>query len=437
MVGDTIVTFATRATLFAVSSLVGILTARLLGPEGRGVYYLLVTYTSLLVLTGGLGLEASNVYFAAKSNVDRSCMFWNSVVSGAILGMLMVITGLIVYLALPGPFRGVEPQLMLLALLALPFTAVNLFLIGLILGFQRVVQYNILSAIQRGLVLSFLLVLLPSWRTVQVAIAAHLAAQIVATALILGYFSQRRLVSPRPRLDWALLKKGLSYGVRAQTANVLLFLNFRLAAFLINFFSDPAQVGVYSIAVILAESLWHVSSSVATVVFPRISASQSLHRSLALTSRSARLSVFSTAALAILLGLLSPWLISVLFGADYQQAALALAILLPGIVVFSLEYVLASYIAGRGYPQYVTVVAFIALLVTVVFNLWLVPKWGINGAAMASTISYTVGTVSAVYFYQRLSGGGLTAILVPTADDWVYVRAYAAGIYRRFVDLRR
>ena len=430
MVGDTIVTFATRATLFVVSAVTGILTARLMGPEGRGIYYLLVTYMGLLVLSGGFGLEASNVYYGAKSDVDRSSLFWNSVFSGAGLGILMIIVGWLVYVSFPEPFRGLDTKVVHLALFSLPWTMVNLFLIELTLGLQDVIYYNFLSAVQRGSVLLFLVLLLPLWPQVYVAMAAHLGAQMVTTGIIVGYFARRRIITSRPRANWRLLAKALSYGVRSQIGNVLLFLNFRLAAFMINFFSDPAQVGVYSIAVILAESLWHVSSSAATVALPRISASQSLARSAMLASRSARLAVLSTAVLAVGMGLISPWVIDFLFGSDFQQAAPALAILLPGIVIFSLEYVLASYIAGRGYPQYVTLVAFIALLVAIGSNLWLVPRWGINGAALASTISYAVATVSAVYFYKRLSGARLSDMLVPTREDWTYLRAYFEDLYR-------
>jgi len=431
MVEDTVITLATRITLFAVSSLTGILTARLLGPEGRGVYYLLTTYVGLLMLTGALGLDASNVYYGAKSTIDTASMFWNSVIGGSILGTMMALGGWVVVSIFPQLFQGVDAAPLVLALLSLPWMIVNLFLIGLTLGLQHVVSYNVLAAIQRGLALLFLVLVLPFWRQPAAALGAHLVAHMVGTAITVSYFARRHLVSLRPRPAWYLLRNALSYGIRSQAANILLYLNMRLATFVINAFADPTQVGIYSIAVILAESLWHVSSSVATVVMPRISATQSLQRAMTLTCRSARLGVASTALLALPIGLLSPWLISILFGPEFRQAAPALAILLPGIVVFSLEYVLASYLSGRGYPQYVTVAALVALSVAVVCNLWLIPAWGIRGAALASTISYAIATAAAFWFFRRLSGASLTDVLVPTRDDWTYVRTYLGAVHDR------
>jgi O-antigen/teichoic acid export membrane protein len=436
MAQDSVVTLVTRIVLFVVSGLTGILTARLLGPEGRGVYYLLVTYVGLLMLSGSFGLDSSNTYFGAKSTADPSSMFWNSIISGGLLGILMICVGWVLYLLFPQLFQGVGRTPLLLALFSLPWLMVNLLVVGLTLGLQHVVSYNVLTAVQRGFVLLFLLLLLPVWRQATAALGAHLVAQVIAATITTIYFARRHLISLSPRPDWSLLRSAFSYGMRSQAANILLYLNLRLATFVINAYTDPAQVGVYSIAVILAESLWHVSSSVATVLMPRVSASQSLQRARTLASRSARLSLAGTALLAVPIGIFSPWLISLLFGSEFRGAAPALAILLPGIVIFSVEYVLASYLAGRGYPQLVTVVAFIALVVTVVLNLWLVPKWGIRGAALASTISYAAATVSTILFYERLSGARLSEMMVPTNEDRTYLRAYLEDLNRKLARRR-
>lgn len=433
MIRDTVVTFATRIALLVLSGVLAIATARLLGPAGRGVYYILTTYLGALILLGSLGLEVSNAYFGAKNVEDRPAIFWNSVISGAVLGALLVLAGCGVYLAAPSAFRGVDPRLLTLALLALPFMMVTRFLLGLVLGSQHIVAYNVVNTLERGLVVALFLSLLVRRPQVIVAIAAYVSVQIALAVITFSYLVKQGFAGSAISPSWSVMRGAVPFGIKSQAGNVLQFLNYRLAAFVINYFIDPAQVGIYSIALVMGESLWHLSNSVATVILPRVSGSRSPEGSAMLASRATRASLVLTALMAACIVFVSPWLISALFGSEFGAAGEALAILLPGILVFSTANVLASYIAGSGYPQYNMVVAAVALAVTVISNLWFVPRWGINGAALASTLSYVATASGSLYYYHRLSGSPVSSALIPTKADLSELREYVGGLYRQRV----
>jgi stage V sporulation protein B len=430
MIKDTFVTLATRISLFVLSMLVGISTARLLGPEGRGIYYLVTTYLGALILIGCLGLEVSNVYFGAKNAGERPGLFWNSLFSGTLLGTLLVVVGGLLFFCVPGALKGVPPMVLGLGLLALPCMMVSRFLTGLVLGSQDIVAYNALGLFERGLVLLLFLSLLVVWPKPIVAVAAYTLVQLLLAVVAFCYLLRRGLAGPGITLRSRLLKKTLRFGIKSQFANILQFLNYRLATFIINFFSNPAQVGIYSIALVLGESLWHLSNSVATVIMPRISADKSLQTSAALAAVSTRITLLLTALLAACVGLLAPWLIRLAFGSKYAGATPALVIMLPGIVVFSSANVLASYIAGTGYPQYNALVACVSLGVTIAGNLCFVPRWGINGASLASSISYLTTSLGSLYIYRRLSKRSISQVLVPTRQDWMYLRMQFERLYR-------
>jgi stage V sporulation protein B len=430
MIKDTFVTLATRISLFVLSMLVGISTARLLGPEGRGIYYLVTTYLGALILIGCLGLEVSNVYFGAKNAGERPGLFWNSLFSGTLLGTLLVVVGGLLFFCVPGALKGVPPMVLGLGLVALPCMMVSRFLTGLVLGSQDIVAYNALGLFERGLVLLLFLSLLVVWPQPIVAVAAYTLVQFLLAVVTSCYLLRRGLAGPRITPRSQLLKKTLRFGIKSQFANILQFLNYRLATFIINFFSNPAQVGIYSIALVLGESLWHLSNSVATVIMPRISADKSLQTSAALAAVSTRITLLLTALLAACVGLLAPWLIRLAFGSRYAGATAALVIMLPGIVVFSSANVLASYIAGTGYPQFNALVACVSLGVTIAGNLCFVPRWGINGASLASSISYLTTSLGSLYFYRRLSKGSISQVLVPTRQDWTYLRMQFERLYR-------
>jgi Na+-driven multidrug efflux pump len=74
-------------------------------------------------------------------------------------------------------------------------------------------------------------------------------------------------------------------------------------------------------------------------------------------------------------------------------------VLLPGVILLGSAKVLTNEMVGRGYPQYNSINAGIAFILTVMFDLILIPRLGVLGAALASSISYTAVFLASVGFY--------------------------------------
>jgi O-antigen/teichoic acid export membrane protein len=109
------------------------------------------------------------------------------------------------------------------------------------------------------------------------------------------------------------------------------------------------------------------------------------------------------------LALLGPLLISIVFGPAFSASYAPLLALLPGIVLLGGGKVLTSELAGRGYAHYNSINAGMALVLTVVLDLALIPRLGVTGAAIASTVAYSVIFVTAVFFYLLVSRRSRTA----------------------------
>jgi len=92
-------------------------------------------------------------------------------------------------------------------------------------------------------------------------------------------------------------------------------------------------------------------------------------------------------------------------------------LILPGIAVFSTVNILAAYLAGIGQPRLNLAVAVVALFVTISLDLYLIPKFDIVGASLASTASYSVSALLTVILYIRKTGSPLRQILLPTSED--------------------
>jgi Na+-driven multidrug efflux pump len=112
---------------------------------------------------------------------------------------------------------------------------------------------------------------------------------------------------------------------------------------------------------------------------------------------------------------------------------MALKLLLPGIFFFSISKILAQDLVGRGFPQYASVAATISLVAIIILDLLLIPRFGINGASLASTISYFLSAIIILYLFKKESQVKLWDILIIKANDlaeYKRIISYFIDIFR-------
>jgi O-antigen/teichoic acid export membrane protein len=217
--------------------------------------------------------------------------------------------------------------------------------------------------------------------------------------------------------DLSGLKAAGAFALPCYAANTAQFLNYKLDVFVVGFFAGAASVGRYTLAVSLGQLLWLMSGSVASVLLPKVAASSDQNVTIRHTTRVTRLSLWATAVCAVVLAALATQAIPLLYGEAFRPSIMALLWLLPGIVVFTIATVLAAYIAGIGKPQLNLLVSGLSLVVTIALDMALIPKLNIVGAAIASTVSYTVSALLLIVFFMRETDASLREILLPTFED--------------------
>jgi O-antigen/teichoic acid export membrane protein len=183
--------------------------------------------------------------------------------------------------------------------------------------------------------------------------------------------------------------------------NLTQFFNYRLDSFIVNFFLGTAAVGLYLQASLLGETLWLLSSSMAWVLLPTVASRHSKSKEIAVKATVATFLVSIVGGIVAFL--VGPWLIVTLFGEKFSGSVSPFLILVPGVVIFSITNILATYLTGAGRPGYNAVIAFISFVFTVIFDILLIPRYGIGGAAVASGISYTMSTILTVIVFIRVS----------------------------------
>jgi len=130
-----------------------------------------------------------------------------------------------------------------------------------------------------------------------------------------------------------------------------------------------------------------------------------------------RNTLFVTIIYCILIGVIGNIVLKVLFGVRFLPSLMPMLLLLPGIVGLAINKVLCSGFSGLGKPEFGTYTVTCSSIATIILDLLLIPKMGINGAAIASSIAYIVSAISGVVIFTRLSGIGMGKLLFVKRQD--------------------
>jgi enterobacterial common antigen flippase len=373
-------TVVVRISRIALGLITSILTARFLGPGGRGDYTLAITLAALVVQFGSLGLHASNTYLVAKDRGLFGGLLSNSVATAALSIPVSAITVWVV----SSLDRPAGNWLWWAAALAPP----SLFILlgtNLLVGMGRIALFNAFELGSSVLVAPLIIVagLLGS------GVSGILFASVTAawiTAIVLLVVLLRGHVSIR--FDPAVFRAGLRFAAKAYVVALLGFLLLRANVFLLERFAGSAELGQYSIASQIADVLIVLPASVALVLFPKLVADPDRRWSMLLRSTrttAVLIVVFCVAAAAFA----SPF-IDLAFGPAFLAAVPMLLFLLPGIVLLAVTTILSQYLAARGFPLTLAGAWAIALLIGIVASWILIPSAGGVGASMGLSTAYAV-----------------------------------------------
>jgi O-antigen/teichoic acid export membrane protein len=257
------------------------------------------------------------------------------------------------------------------------------------------------------------------------AVWAYAAANVVAFAAAL-VLVPAAVAAPNLRRGLVALRTLAAFGLRAQLSTVLQFFSYRFDLFVLNASAGLGAAGVYSVATLLAESVWYIPSAVGLVLAPRVAAGVEGDDD-DVTAAICRGTALVSVAGAVVIAGLAPLLVWVLFGSAFLPAVVPLWVLLPGVIALGLDKPIASYQLGRGRPQISLYVALLATPITIVAYVLLIPRYGIVGAAAGSTISYIATTAIEIVYLHRVSPLRFRSLVIPRRSDW---RLYASAWQR-------
>jgi len=286
-----------------------------------------------------------------------------------------------------------------------------------LLGRQQVKAYNIVLLVQYLVQLLSLIVLffLLHWVSIKAYIISLYGGY--GAALLIGGWLVYPVLRPFSAKNiFAALPKLFSMGFVAQISNTTQLLNYRLSYYLIERFWGTFWLGRYVVGMQVSESIWIISRSIALVQYADVSNSANRQKAMDDTLRYFKF-IFLFALLAITgIACIPPQVYHLLLGKDFSGIQLLVLLLAPGIVALAAAHPVSSFFSGTGRIRLNMYGSLLGLVVTCSLGFWLIPRWGIWGAALTQSLSYLTTFSFALLMFLKVNHLNVRALLINKTD---------------------
>jgi O-antigen/teichoic acid export membrane protein len=411
--------FGSNVFTLGTNLLLVIILVRVLGPAEYGLYTSVLVVPLLVVSFFQMGIRATTVYLIGSGKHD------DNVIVSAVLSILLLtsaagilFSGLAYFLV---NTTGYTYLLMGMALIIIPLRLTSVYAGGVFLGKEEIPSSNLMNWLAGLLMLIFAMIFVLALKLgLNGALLSILLSNMVVAVIALVKLFRRFNISISFRNE--LIMKLLGTGVVYALSFLVIQLNYRIDILLLKALSTPAEVGIYSLGVSVAELLWQVPLAISVVVMSRSANAidkQAMNQS---TARLLRVSLVFGITISLFIVVLAPWVVPFVFGEKFRSSVLIMQTILPGILMVIMFRILSGQLSGMGRPE-VALKAFVpALVLNVALNYLWIPGYGANGAVMATNISYTLGSVIYLFAYSRISGLRVKEILRFSREDWVFLQ---------------
>lgn len=407
-------TLVSNIIIICIGFLTSFIISRTLGAELQGVYNLAILIPNMMYNFLNFGQDTSTMYFLSNKTIKKREAINNMlpiVLFYTIISTLL--GGVFVFLLKDSMFKEVPYLTLIFALLISPLTFLNNNLSAVLKSEGKFTVFNKIQIINK--IIYFLIcTLLLFFVNVNLVIAGNIIILVVSIITIWRKLEVGRV---KFKFNKEYQQKSISYGFKSYLANMITFLNYRMDTFLIKALSKSTMaVGQYGLSVSLAEQIWVFASAISSVMFPYVTSIESDEEKSKVTSTTFKI-VMVVTFFAIVVLFFASNLIGIIYGSDYYGSILPLKVLLVGIFCLSLGKILANDIAARGKPELNAISNLVGFIVNVGFNILLIPKFGITGAAMATSISYTLTSIIFLVSFLKLTKLSLKDLFIFNKEE--------------------
>ena len=408
--------FSTNALMLSSGVVTSLLSAWALGPSGRGDLMVVLMWPAIFSMVAQVGLPQAYRFWIARRPECVSALFSNGVIFTLVMGLLTL--GL-AELLIPHLIGERSPEVLRLTriyLLVIPVHLLTDLTRGLLEGARRFTWVGALRLILFGVQLASYIAL---WwiGKLTVASASYTMLASLTASLIVSLIAVWSELHPKWRPSLSELGTSLRYGVRDYPGILTEFVNWRLDLMMLVGMASNSALGLYVVALRLADITTTLAGSVGDALLPEVAASKNAAEATRVVTRSLRLTLCAHLLILVPLWIAAPHILRFAYGARFVEVTNVLRLLMFASVVWSAGAIVISGLNGLGHPGLSAIARIAAALVMVVALVTLLPRRGIQGAALSSIVGYSVMFLVALFWLLRRRQITLWECLRPRWSD--------------------
>lgn len=407
---STVLAMGAAAMEIIGSFVVGWITARQLGPQGKGEYTAITIWVLVTAWVASVGLRDSVAFFQSRKPERSPEIFTTSLLYSVVLAAIGI--GVAQLLA-PLAFRAQSDDVIAIARVA--FFGI-FFLVafqtaeGLLSGQHRFVLLSGIQAFSSvGAAMIMGLFALFGGLSVGNAVIGKFGVYVLcAVGALVAVLARVRPGRPSQPLARDMFRYGskLTFEGLGQLGTTQLDLVI-LPAVLV-----ATDIGFYAVATSTATVIYLIFGRLGQIVLP-VAARRDATSAVAFIARAMRLVLVGAAFAALALAVIAEPLLVTVYGREFDESLVPLLILLPGSVAWSAYRIVASGLQGMNRPGQTSRAQMTATVVTLVGLALTLRPWGIRGAALTSSVAYTTAFVACLRYLAIAGGVSVRSMLRP------------------------
>lgn len=424
----------TQIPVFIIGIISGILSTRILGEEGKGIFTLFQANYQLFLLVFSVGIQTGIVYFISSKQIKEEIIaglsFYIFLFSSFILLLLLFILhifGLNEYLL----SSGYSSYKFLFILFLLYFISFFNSIISSFFQahskFKIVNLISILNSIINVILFSLIYFIVYQYQfSINKKIEMVLYTTIFSLILnsFLWIYFQKKEINIKISFKFNLsnnLKTFISYNLLIYIGMFVNFFNYRLDLWIVNYYLEKNELSYYSLAANINQIILYIAVTIGSVLLPNLAKKEHSERIKTFIQIS-RISFSFFTLITLIAFIISPFIIPFMYGIEFTNTVLPFQILLPGILFSCITQLFSIYIVSINKNIFNIIACSVGLIFTLYFDILLIPIWGINGASIATCLSYfVIFLITYIFVYYQINKTSFN-LFIPIKSDIFFIK---------------
>ena len=376
--------------LVIVLGLIGsIILARWLGPSQRGIFAAIILIPTIFQYFINFGLFSTTIYFTAQSNSNKNTIWSNLILIGFIQSIIGLLAGYFIINIYLQKYGLETVNLGYLYLLTIPMSLFGMYATYIL---QGVSYFKIINFLKCLVPIGYCIgvVWFKIQQTLDIEILVYLQLTIQFLYLVTAiFFLYSKILNPFIfKIDYKFIRQMLAYSVKVWFGDISQLANTRIDQLLIGGVLSSKDLGIYTVALSISGFTGVFADAVRTIMLPSVTSKTLFQEKVIETLNFFKKYWVFSIFFHVIFALSLPILIPFVFGNAYVESIIICQILVIGSFFINAKTVLAGGVMGMGFPEVISYVEIIGMVVSLTFSVILVKFYGLMGVPVAISLSY-------------------------------------------------